>query len=306
MSEQIGTSAKKVRGMAKASLDLIEKMHDIAEAMQPITGRGIGYKLFARGLIPSMSTKDMHRVYRLLTKARENGDIPWEWIVDETGHLEKAATWDNPDEFMRGLERSYRLDAWNQQPVRCEVISEKGTIRGVIATVLRKYAVGFRVMHGFTSATSAYDLSQDDDGRNLVLLYVGDFDPSGMFMSEEDLPERFDKYDGDHIDLRRIAITREQIGTSATLPIADQMPSFSVHEKRKDPRYKWFLRHHGDRCWELDAMDPRRLRDCVDAEITKLIDPEAWARYENDNQAEQESVRNYLKAWRDPDHDPNT
>jgi hypothetical protein len=186
------------------------------------------------------------------------------------------------------------------------VISEKGTVRGVLAPVLHKYGVGFRVMHGFTSATSAYDLSQDDDGRELVLLYVGDFDPSGMNMSEVDLPARFEKYEGDHIDLRRIAITREQIGTSATLPIADQMPSFSVHEKRKDPRYKWFLRNHGDRCWELDAMDPRTLRDCVEKAIKDLIEPEAWARYETNNQAEQESVRTYLKAWRDPDHDPNT
>ena len=31
-------------------------------------------------------------------------------------------------------------------------------------------------------------LPQDDDGRELIVLYVGDFDPSGMFMSEVDLP----------------------------------------------------------------------------------------------------------------------
>ena len=52
--------------MARASLDLIEKMSVIAEEAQPITGRGVGYKLFTVGLIPSMSTSDMARVYRLL------------------------------------------------------------------------------------------------------------------------------------------------------------------------------------------------------------------------------------------------
>jgi hypothetical protein len=91
--EQIGPCPKKVRGMAKASLDLIKVMREIAEATQPITGRGVGYKLFSRQLIPSMSRKDMKRVYRLLIikEAREQGIIPWEWIVDETRELEISA-----------------------------------------------------------------------------------------------------------------------------------------------------------------------------------------------------------------------
>jgi hypothetical protein len=66
--------------MAKASLDLIKTMHDIAEVTQPITGRGVGYKLFSRGLITSMGRKDMKRVYRLLKEAREQGIIPWEIV----------------------------------------------------------------------------------------------------------------------------------------------------------------------------------------------------------------------------------
>ena len=36
----------------------------------------------------------MQRVYRLLKEAREQGDIPWEWIVDETRELERVSTWD--------------------------------------------------------------------------------------------------------------------------------------------------------------------------------------------------------------------
>ena len=55
-------------------------------------------------------------------------------------------------------------------------------------------------MHGFSSATIVHDISQDDDGRPLIMLYVGDFDPSGMFMSEVDLPKRFAEYGGDHIN----------------------------------------------------------------------------------------------------------
>jgi hypothetical protein len=60
------------------------------------------------------------------------------------------------------------------------VLSEKGTVRGVLAPVLDNYAVGFFPVHGFSSATAAHDLAMDDDGRNLILLYVGDYDPSGI------------------------------------------------------------------------------------------------------------------------------
>src|SRR5262249_14992180 len=101
MTEQIRTSSKKVRGMARASLDLIEEMAAIAEETQPITGRGVGYKLFAAGLIPSMATSEMARVYRLLRLAREAGDIPWEYIVDETRSLERTPTWDDPEHYAR-------------------------------------------------------------------------------------------------------------------------------------------------------------------------------------------------------------
>ena len=91
VTEYFETRSKKGRGMARRSLDLIEAMYAKAEAAQPITGRGVGYKLFAAGLIPSMATNEMQRVYRLLKEARERGDIPWEWIVDETRSLERAA-----------------------------------------------------------------------------------------------------------------------------------------------------------------------------------------------------------------------
>ena len=40
-AEQFGTGPKKVRGMATASFELIEAMHEIAEVCQPITGRGV-------------------------------------------------------------------------------------------------------------------------------------------------------------------------------------------------------------------------------------------------------------------------
>ena len=51
------------------------------------------------------------------------------------------------------------------------------------------------------------------------------------------------------------------------------LPSFPASDKRKDPRYKWFLANYGQECWELDAMDPNDLRDCVEAAIKELMMP---------------------------------
>ena len=44
-------------------------------------------------------------------------------------------------------------------------------------------------------------------------------------------------------------------------------------------------------------MDPNDLRDCVEQEITELIEPVAWQRCEVVNQAEQESLKTILKNW---------
>ena len=288
MTEHFETRSKKGRGRAQKSIDLIAAMYTAAEAAQPITGRGIGYKLFTAGLIPSMATNEMQRVYRLLKVARERGDIPWEWIVDEGRAIERVSTWADPAEYARAVAQSYRRDFWNQQPVRIIVVSEKGTVRGLLKPVLDRYAVGFLPVHGFSSATSVHDISQDYDGRPLIILYVGDFDPSGLFMSEVDLPKRFSKYDGDHVTLRRIALTVEQL---------EGLPSFPATDKKKDPRYKWFVANHGHRCWELDAMDPNDLRDCVENAIVELIEPVAWERCETINKAEQESLKTIIAKW---------
>jgi len=62
-----------------------------ADKEEPITGRGVGYKLFTAGLIPSMSVNDMQKVYRLLRIARERGDIPVPWSHQRSIPMERVA-----------------------------------------------------------------------------------------------------------------------------------------------------------------------------------------------------------------------
>src|SRR5262245_56303440 len=109
-----------------------------------------------------------------------------------------------------------------------------------------------------------------------------------MFMSEEDLPDRHSKYDGDHVTLTRIALTRGQVRGLSSFPASD---------KKSDKRYRWFVDNYGDRRWELDAMDPNNLRECVTAAIAELIEPKAWERCERVNKAEQESLKTILEKW---------
>jgi hypothetical protein len=292
--EYFETSRKKPgRGMAKKSLTMIATMVEIIEAAQPITGRGVGYKLFVRKLIASMKTTEMQKVYRLLKEARERGMIPWEWIVDESRQLEKTSAWDDPEAFTRAAINQYRREYWNQQPVRVEVWSEKGTVRGVLQPVLDEFGVGFRVVHGFASATVVHDIAVDNyDDRPLIVLYAGDWDPSGLCMSMVDLPDRLKRYDGTHVVLKRISLVQDQLAG---------LPSFPASEKSGDPRYSWFTKNYGHDCWELDALDPNLLRECVRRAIKAHIEPVAWERCKVTERAERSSLNSILKSWKSPE-----
>jgi hypothetical protein len=117
--------------------------------------------------------------------------------------------------------------------------------------------------------------------HGLIALYIGDYDPSGLNMSESDIPTRLEEYGGDHVVLKRIALTAEQTGS---------LRSFDVESKRGDPRYTWFKNNYGAQCWELDAMDPRQLRHLVEAEIKALIDPVLWERQEAFQERDRRSI----------------
>ena len=283
-----GTKIRRGRGKAQKSLDLIQAAHDFLVDAHPTTVRGVCYHLFIRCVIPSMKRKETARVSRLLKDARESGDIPWEWIVDETRELERTSSWKDPAEFVQAVRRSYRRDFWIHQPYDVEVWSEKGTVRGVLAPVLEEYGVGFRVMHGFGSATSIYDVAQENRERWLNAIYVGDWDPSGLYMSEEDLPERLSRYGGHHILVDRVALLERDL---------HDLPSFPAGDKRKDPRFRWFTDHYGAQCWELDAMHPNDLRARVENRILTLINTEAWERCAQAQEAEQASLESLLDRW---------
>lgn len=247
------------------------------------------YRLFVEGLIPNMGKSATNSVSRQLTWAREQGFIPWQWIVDESREAESANRWRDTDAIIDAAVRGYRRDYWQDQPLRVEVWSEKGTVRGTLGPVLDEFGITFRVMHGYASATVVNTIAEESQNnpKPLLALYVGDWDPSGLHMSEVDLPDRLDRY-GAALELERVALWESDL---------PGLPSFDPESKESDPRFQWFQRTIRTRCYELDAMPPPELRERVRSTVLRVIDHDQWRHAVEIETVEIESMRDFHKSW---------
>ena len=281
-----------MRGKSRASLRLIEAAQDLLAAIQPASVRAVSYQLFMHGrIIPDMSKGSTNRVSEQLKWARENGVIPWDWVVDETRDVEREPAWADRKAFARAAIAQYRIDRWTRQKVVIPVWSEKGTVRGTIKPIMEKYGIGFQAVHGYSSATMLHQAAVESaaETRKTLVLYVGDYDPSGCHMSEVDIPRRLAKYGG-KIEFKRLAL----IDTDLT----DELPSFPVTDKKEDKRYKWWCATgHGSRCWELDAMNPVTLRQRIEEAIRAEINWEQWETDDVIEAAELDTLTKYMNAW---------
>lgn len=281
------------RGRAAKTIELEQACVIILAELQPVSVRAVAYQLFNRRLLPDMSLASTQRVSRVLTQARKRGVIPWHWIADESCDLESTPSWSDPDDYAKTVAKAYRRDRWSQQHFQAEIWSEKGTVRGSLKPVLDEFGIDFRVMHGFSSATVIHDVAERswELHEPLQVLYVGDFDPSGLYMSEQDLPTRLDEY-GAEVDLRRVALLPEDLVDPAL-----QAALFPATAKRSDSRHSWFSEHHGGWCLELDALDPRVLRERVEDAISDLIDWGAWNHDAALEQVQLASLNEVLQGW---------
>ena len=277
------------RGKSTRSLELLSAAQAILGEIQPCSVRALCYRLFISGLIPGMSTAATQAVSRLVRIAREEGNIPWEWIVDESRQAETVTVWREPGEIIKAAVRGYRRDYWQDQACRVEVWSEKGTIRGTLRPVLDEYGVTFRVMHGYASATVVKDIANHSTAETspLTALYVGDWDPSGKHMSDVDLPRRLAEYGGE-LDIVRVALVKGDL---------NGLPSFDPRTKRADPRYRWFTNEVRTACYELDAMPPPALRRRVEEQIRSRLNLLVWEHARMVESAQVESLQHFHKSW---------
>ena len=297
------------KGKTQKSLDFINACFQILEEIQPASVRAVAYQLFVRRLLPDMSKSNTNQVSKQLVYAREHEIVPWDWIVDETREEERVAVWQNLSSCLQAIQEGYRRDFWVNQPVRVGVWSEKGTVRGTLSPVLDTYQVPFLPIHGHNSATITRRTAQYEryDRRHWVVLYVGDFDPSGMDMSERDLPERLQRYGAtDTFRIIRLAIEatdlddmeRQALTFDSRDKEVEAERRYGPHTKKgKDTRRPWFEANYGRRCCELDAMNPNELRRRVELAILAHIDRDAWNQMRAIETVECDSFREIRERW---------
>ena len=287
-------STPRVRGKAQATLALEQAIVEIVAKRHPITVRGVCYALFVCGLIPCMATKETNRVSRVMTAMRETGELDWTLVVDGSRAVDRVNTWRDPSQIINAAVRSYRRDYWQDQPKLVEVWSEKSTVQGVLAPVLDEFGVTFRVMKGFGSFTAVRQAAEESNDipseRDAVVLYVGDHDPSGLYMSKVDLPRRLERY-GARWQFKRVAVTVDDL---------PHLPYFATDSKSKDPRYRWYIANSPvdpAKSWEVDALDPNSLRARVQEQIETCLDLPAWEHAKNIEAVETASMRDFHAAW---------
>jgi hypothetical protein len=249
--------------------------------------------------------------------------MPWGWIADESRAEQSLATWADPEDYADSVMHGYRLDKWQYQPVHISVLSEKGTMDSTIWPVLKEYEVPFQVLHGWSGATAVWDMAQANLRRKqrTLLLYVGDRDPSGMYMSEVDLPKRLARYSSNtpadkdvspewvrwalaeiRLEIRRIALTEADtvaLGPAVAFPASDKADKIDASGKKKkgDTRYPWFVENCGHWCWELDALSPPVLRRRLEEAITAELDRELWDRYVRVEEVQRSQIIETCQTW---------
>ena len=280
---------RKGRGRAVETIALTDASIRILREIQPCSVRAVCSRLFIEKLIPDMGKNSTGKVSTQLRYARENGLLDWDWIVDETREAETVASWNSPDEIISAAVNQYRKDYWAIQPRRVEVWCEKGTVRGTVTPVLKKYGVTFRVLHGYGSATSIHGIAAETmrSEKPMTVFYIGDHDPSGRHMSDVDLPTRLARYGG-RATIIRLALDDRDVGVDSPFPW------FPVGYKIGDARYQGFVDRFGQRCWEVDALPPPTLRERLDKAIAGVLDMDAWKHAVRIESAETESMKSIM------------
>lgn len=237
--------------------------------------RQIYYQLVARDLVPN-TERSYKRVASIINDGRLAGMIDWDAIEDRGRDVILQTRWDSTGQILQAAAKGYHMDKWVGQDQRVFVIVEKAALQGVLEGVCRDWDVPLLAARGYPSVSVLRDMALEHlrgakrQGQGLLILHLGDHDPSGIDMTR-DLDDRLSMFAG-HLDLQRIALTRDQID--------DQQPPPNP-AKTTDSRFASYRAEHGDESWELDALQPQYLVDLVTEHIMSVVDVHTWEQREN-------------------------
>lgn len=162
-----------------------------------LTLRQLYYQLVSRDVIPNKQT-EYSKLSNLLKEGRMAGIVDWDAIEDRLRQPDKPAEFESPRDILDAAINQYRKARQQGQPYHIEVWVEKDALSGVLKRVTRVYGVPIMVNRGYSSASAMFDsyqrfLEAFENNQKVVVLYLGDFDPSGVDMIR-DIKTRIDEF----------------------------------------------------------------------------------------------------------------
>ena len=276
-------------GLRSKNLPLAFVATQLALEENPITLRGLMYRVVSVGWLPSTDRQHYTRLGRVMTTLRETGVVPFRWIVDNVRSTEKPSSWSGLTDFAETIKNAYRKDFWAQLPEYVHVIVEKDAIAGVLAPTTREYDVALSPIRGYVSLSFAHEIAETWNriAKPISAFYLGDFDASG-FDLERDLRAKLTRWCRRPFEWRRLGVNHEDFEAFDLIPL---------NPKKTDSRYRRFVAEHGSQCAELDALPATELRRRVEEEITAHIDLAQWQRLQEVERLEKETVAALASAW---------
>ena len=279
---------------------IIENSVDILSRYEPgvLTIRGLHYQLVSRGM-----TNDIQHYKRVVAatgQARWDGLISFDAFSDrdralacytkaEPVYLDEKQ--DEAKEQIRLWMTSYYRNRWENQPYYPEVFIEKKALEGVFYKPCKRHGIALGACKGYPSLTFLHDASirfrnACDRGQMPIILYFGDYDPSG-----EDIPralkENIINLGCPDIEVRRICLMEEQV-------LAWHLPPAPA--KLTDSRTaNW----DGLGQVELDAVRPEKLIELLDAAVADIFDDNLFDELMEAEKEEQELFRAEMKNYVD-------
>lgn len=282
-----------------------------------LTLRQLYYQFVARGLIPN-TQREYNRLGTIINRARMSGYLDWDYIVDRTRNIRSLTHWESPEQIVKAAASSFRFDGWANQGTRIEVWVEKEALAGIVGQVAEQYDVSWFSCRGYVSQSELWGAAQRilpyiEAGQHVVILHLGDHDPSGIDMTrdindrmttfltmdyllghQDDFGDRVTRADvlatmSDRVsyfpafEIRRIALNMDQV---------EQYDPPPNPAKLTDSRADSYIREYGRESWELDALDPNVLSELIEGEILAERNEAAWEEYTQ----RQESERVVLSA----------
>lgn len=250
------------------------ELYTIVEANRPCSVRQVYY--VGIGWLWNKDTGGSRTVYNMVTRAlgdmREAGELPWGWLADSTRYVRIDRMFDSVTQALDDTRAFYRRDLWSSQPRRVEVWAESDSTASLIDTVTRTLGVGLYSCRGQAGKEFAHAAAMIylNVAKPVTILYVGDWDPSGLSIPRSVL-ERLRRYTGDTIDLdlRRLAVTADDVASG----------EFVGHPvNTADRNYRVFADHCKNlmlapqTAVEVEAIPPPVLRQRTEDALYGLVD----------------------------------